>query len=310
MLAIVAPGQGSQTPGFLTPWLDDPALRALITAWSENIDIDLIRLGTTAEADEIRATENAQPLIVAAGMLGARALGNPIVAVTAGHSVGEITAANIAGILQDLDALALVRERGQAMALSAVQSATGMSAILGGDREVIVAALKEIGLVAANENGAGQIVAAGPLAALELLAANPPEGARIRPLAVAGAFHTEAMAGAVKHVTNFASTLVTKNPMSHILSNSDGASIATGSEFLTRIVKQIASPVRWDLCMETMKAMGVTAVIELPPAGTLIGLIKRALPGVETLALKTPADLAAAQDLINRHNTISEKVDQ
>lgn len=310
MLAIIAPGQGSQTPGFLTTWLADSSLLGLLNTWSENIGVDLLRLGTTADADEIRATENAQPLIVAAGMLGARALGNPVATITAGHSVGEITAANLAGVLQDLDALSLVRERGQAMALSAAQSATGMSAILGGDREVIVAQLKEIGLIAANENGGGQIVAAGPLASLELLAANPPAGARVRPLAVAGAFHTEAMAGAVEHVANFARTLTAKDPNSQILSNADGASISTGSEFLARIVKQIANPVRWDLCMETLNRLGVTAVIELPPAGTLVGLIKRALPGVETLALKTPDDLEAAHDLISRHNNINEKVDQ
>ena len=310
MLAIVAPGQGSQSPGFLTPWLADTALLDLLNSWSQSIGVDFVRLGTTADADEIRATENAQPLIVAAGMLGARALENPFAKVFAGHSVGEITVANLSGVLQDLDALSLVRERGQAMALSAVKSATGMSAILGGDREVIVAALKEIGLVPANENGAGQIVAAGPLAALELLAANPPEGARVRPLAVAGAFHTDAMAGAVEHVANFGHSLSTANPTSQILSNSDGEQVASGAEVLARIVKQIANPVRWDLCMETMKRLGVTAVIELPPAGTLVGLIKRAMPGVETLALKTPDDLEAARDLISRHTATSEKVDQ
>jgi len=301
VLAILAPGQGSQSPGFLSSWLEDSSLLELLTSWAEAIQIDLVRLGTLADAEEIRATENAQPLIVAAGMLGARALGNPIPGITAGHSVGEITAAHIASVLTDHDALALVRERGQAMAVSAAQSATGMSALLGGDRDVIISALADIGLVAANENGAGQIVAAGPLAALELLASNPPAGARVRPLAVAGAFHTVAMAGAVSRVADFARDLKTSNPVSTILSNADGTVISAGEEVLTRIVNQIANPVRWDLCMETMKNLGVTAVIELPPAGTLIGLVKRALPGVETLAMKSPEDIDAALDLIARH---------
>ena len=194
------------------------------------------------------------------------------------------------------------------MALAAAQSETGMSAILGGEREVVMAALKELGLVPANENGAGQIVAAGALDALAILSENPPAGSRIRPLAVAGAFHTETMRKAVAHVKNFATTLSINNPNSKILSNADGCAISSGEEVLDRIVHQIANPVRWDLCMERMKSLGVTAVIELPPAGTLIGLIKRVLPDVETLALKTPADLAAAGDLISRHNLIGEKV--
>ncbi|MBC7463671.1 MAG: ACP S-malonyltransferase [Actinobacteria bacterium] len=313
MLAILAPGQGSQSPGFLSPWLEDASLLELLTSWSDAAKVDLIRLGTSADADEIRATENAQPLIVAAGMLAARALGNPTPAVTAGHSVGEITAANIAAILNDHDALTLVCERGQAMSVSAAQTATGMSALLGGERDTIIAALSEMGLVAANENGAGQIVAAGPLTALELLAANPPAGVRVRPLAVAGAFHTDAMSGAVARVAEFARTLTACDPESRILSNADGASISSGQEFLARIINQIANPVRWDLCMETMKNLGVTAVIELPPAGTLIGLVKRALPGIETLALKSPADLDAARDLIARHTSNiqnTEKVTQ
>lgn len=310
MLAILSPGQGSQTPGFLIPWLEDPKLLALLTSWSEAVGVDFLRLGTTADADEIRATENAQPLIVSAGMLGARALGNPVADLTAGHSVGEITSANIAGVLGDLDALSLVRERGKAMSLSAAKAATGMSAILGGDRDVIIAALSEIGLIAANENGAGQIVAAGPLDALELLSANPPAGARIRPLQVAGAFHTQVMADAVAHVQSFAESLTAHNPNSIVLTNSDGSAISTGNEILAKIVNQISNPVRWDLCMETMKQLGVSAVIELPPAGTLVGLVKRALPGVETLALKSPDDLDAARDLIERHNTKSEKVAQ
>ncbi len=305
MRAIVAPGQGSQTPGFLSPWVEDPQLKSALEEFSESIGLDLLHLGTLAGADEIRDTSNAQPLIVGAGILGMKSLGGINFSITAGHSVGEITSAAIAGVISELDAMTLVRERGQAMAIAAAQSPTGMSAVLGGDRDVVIAALNTLGLVGANENGAGQIVAAGKLDALAALEANPPAGARVRPLAVAGAFHTEVMESAVGQLRQFAARIRVNDPRVEILSNKEGAAVSKGREVLDRIVNQIANPVRWDLCMEAMKARGVTAVIELPPAGTLIGLIKRALPGVETLALKTPDDLDVARDLIARH---SEKV--
>ncbi len=301
MLAIIAPGQGSQTPGFLSSWLEDKQLRDCLDTWSEAIDLNLIHLGTLASADEIRDTANAQPLIVSAGLLAMRALGNVHLSVTAGHSVGEITAAAIAGVLSEHDAMALVRERGLAMAVAAAQTPTGMSAILGGERETVLAAIASLGLVAANENGAGQIVAAGDLDALAKLGDHPPAGARVRALAVAGAFHTPFMAPAVGHLDEFASTLAVNDPRTTLLSNRDGASVVFGHVVLDRIVNQIANPVRWDLCMQTLGELGVTAVLELPPAGTLVGLIKRALPGVETLALKSPDDLDAARDLIARH---------
>ncbi|MDP1710939.1 MAG: ACP S-malonyltransferase [Candidatus Nanopelagicaceae bacterium] len=305
MLAIVAPGQGSQTPGFLSPWIEDPQLKSTLAELSESIGLDLVHLGTLADADEIRDTANAQPLIVSAGLLGMKSLGNINFSITAGHSVGEITSAAVAGVISELDAMRLVRERGQAMAVAAAQTPTGMSAVLGGDRDVVIAALAALGLVGANENGAGQIVAAGKLDALAALEANPPVGARVRPLAVAGAFHTEVMEPAVGKLQEFARGILVSDPRVAILSNREGAVVTTGREVLDRIVNQIANPVRWDLCMEAMKALGVTAVIELPPAGTLIGLIKRALPGVETLALKTPADLDAARDLIARQSVNS-----
>lgn len=301
MLAIIAPGQGSQTPGFLSPWLEDKQLRDCLDGWSEAIDLNLIQLGTLAGADEIRDTANAQPLIVSAGLLAMRALGNVHLSVTAGHSVGEITAAAIAGVLSEHDAMTLVRERGLAMAVAAAQTPTGMSAILGGERESVLEAIASLGLVAANENGAGQIVAAGDLDALAKLGDHPPAGARVRALAVAGAFHTPFMAPAVGHLDEFASTLAVNDPRTTLLSNRDGASVVFGHVVLDRIVNQIANPVRWDLCMQTLGELGVTAVLELPPAGTLVGLIKRALPGVETLALKSPDDLDAARDLIARH---------
>lgn len=301
MLAIVAPGQGSQTPGFLSPWIEDPQLKSALAEFSEMIGLDLLHLGTLADADEIRDTANAQPLIVAAGLLGMKSLGNINFSITAGHSVGEVTSAAIAGVMSELDAMRLVRERGEAMAVAAAQTPTGMSAVLGGARDVVIAALAALGLVGANENGAGQIVAAGKLDALAALEANPPAGARVRSLAVAGAFHTEVMEPAVGKLRKFAEGISVSDPRVAILSNKEGAVVASGREVLDRIVNQIANPVRWDLCMEVMKAHGVTAVIELPPAGTLIGLIKRALPGVETLALKTPVDLDAARDLIAQH---------
>lgn len=301
MLAIIAPGQGSQTPGFLIPWLEDKQLRDCLDSWSEAIDLNLIQLGTKADAEEIRATANAQPLIVGAGLLAMRALGNVNLSATAGHSVGEITAAAIAGVLNERDAMAFVRERGLAMAVAAAQSPTGMSAVLGGERENVLAVIASFGLIAANENGAGQIVAAGDMDGLARLGENPPEGARVRALAVAGAFHTPAMGSAVGPLDDFAATLSVNDPLTTLLSNRDGASVQFGLVALDRIVNQIANPVRWDLCMQTLGELGVTAVIELPPAGTLIGLIKRALPGVETLALKTPQDLDAARELIARH---------
>lgn len=301
MLAIVAPGQGSQTPGFLTPWLEDKQLRDCLDSWSEAIDLNLINLGTLADAEEIRDTSNAQPLIVAAGLLAMRAIGNVTIDVTAGHSVGEITAAAIAGVMSESDAIAFVRERGSAMAIAAAQTPTGMSAVLGGEREEVLAAIAALGLIAANENGSGQIVAAGDLGALATLGENPPTGARVRSLAVAGAFHTPFMQSAVGSLGEFAATMSVKDPIMTILSNRDGAAVSFGDVVLDRIVNQIANPVRWDLCMQTLGELGVTAILELPPAGTLVGLIKRALPGVETLALKTPDDLDAARDLISRH---------
>jgi [acyl-carrier-protein] S-malonyltransferase len=302
VLAIVAPGQGSQTPGFLSPWIEDAQLKSTLEEFSESIGLDLVHLGTLANADEIRDTANAQPLIVSAGLLGMKSLGTINFSITAGHSVGEITSAAVAGVISDLDAMRLVHERGQAMAIAAAQSPTGMSAVLGGDRDVVIAALTALGLIGANENGAGQIVAAGKLDALAALEANPPAGSRVRPLAVAGAFHTEVMEPAVGCLRELAKGIPVNDPRVAILSNKEGSVVTTGREVLDRIVNQIANPVRWDLCMEAMKALGVTAVIELPPAGTLIGLIKRALPGVETLALKTPADLDAARDLLARQS--------
>ena len=300
MLAIIAPGQGSQTPGLFNGWIEDPSLKELIIAWSDAIGLDLLRLGTTAEADEIKDTANAQPLIVAASLLGAHALGVKSCAVTSGHSVGELAAAALSGAISEGDALTLVRARGVEMAKAAATSPSGMSAVLGGDRSEVLAAISALNLVAANDNGAGQIVAAGELQALTQLGENPPTGARVRALAVAGAFHTSFMAPAVEPLRKLAATLQTHNVSIQVISNKDGQVVRDGAEVLDRIVNQIANPVRWDLCMETLKSLGVTGVIELPPAGTLVGLLKRAVPEIETFALKSADDLSAAREFAGR----------
>jgi [acyl-carrier-protein] S-malonyltransferase len=301
VLAIIAPGQGSQTPGMLNSWIENPELKALIESWSQAIDLDLLHLGTSADADEIKDTANAQPLIVATSLLGAHALGVSNFAVTSGHSVGELAAAALSGAISSNDALSLVRSRGVEMAKAAAASPAGMSAVLGGDRTEVLATLAALNIVAANDNGAGQIVAAGDLAALAELSENPPASARVRALAVAGAFHTSYMQPAVQPLRDKAATIATHQMQIDVISNKDGAIIKDGAEVLTRIVNQIANPVRWDLCMETMKSIGVTGVIELPPAGTLVGLLKRAANEIEAFALKSVDDLPAAREFAERH---------
>ncbi|MFJ4691466.1 ACP S-malonyltransferase [Streptomyces sp. NPDC088766] len=303
MLVLVAPGQGAQTPGFLTPWLELPGAADRVGAWSDAIGLDLAHYGTQADADQIRDTAVAQPLLVAAGILSAAALGDVAPGAVAGHSVGEITAATFAGVLDDTAALTLVRRRGLAMAEAAAVTETGMSALLGGDPEVSVAHLEKLGLTPANVNGAGQIVAAGTLEQLAVLNEDKPEGVRkVVPLKVAGAFHTHHMAPAVETLAAAAKELSPADPKTAYVSNKDGRTVATGAEVLDRLVGQVANPVRWDLCMETFRQLGVTALIEVCPGGTLTGLAKRALPGVKTLALKTPDDLDAAREVIAEHS--------
>ncbi|MGW7380105.1 ACP S-malonyltransferase [Streptomyces sp. NPDC054794] len=302
MLVLVAPGQGAQTPGFLTPWLELPGAAARVAGWSDALGLDLVHYGTQADADAIRDTAVAQPLLVAAGILSATALGDISPGAVAGHSVGEITAAAFAGVLDDTAALALVRKRGLAMAEAAAITETGMSALLGGDPEVSVAHLEKLGLTPANINGAGQIVAAGTLEQLAALNEDKPEGVRkVVPLKVAGAFHTHHMAPAVETLAQAAADLAPADPTVTYVSNKDGQVVSTGAAVLDRLVGQVANPVRWDLCMETFQKLGVTALIEVCPGGTLTGLAKRALPGVKTLALKTPDDLDAARELIAEH---------
>ena len=299
MLAIIAPGQGAQTPGMLAPWIEDVESKSLLIQWSDAIGLDLIHLGVHADAEEIKDTSHAQPLIVAAGLLSARALNlSQKYSFVAGHSVGEITAAAIAGVLTPLDAMKLVRTRGLEMAKAAAVTPSGMSAVLGGDRDVVLNAITDAGLVAANDNGGGQIVAAGDLTALAALA---PEGARVRALAVAGAFHTSFMESAVEPMRTLAAKISVSDSSVGVLSNKDGAVLTSGREILDRIVQQIANPVRWDLCMQTLADQGVTGVIEVAPAGTLVGLIKRAVPAVAQLALKSPVELEAATSFAVTH---------
>ena len=312
MLLLAAPGQGAQAPGFLGEWLELPGFADRLGALSELAGCDLIRCGTTADAEEIRDTAIAQPLLVAAAVTAAAELLGGAdqadeladaalaagVGATAGHSVGELAAGAIAGTLSAEDAVRLVRVRGQAMAQAAAVEQTGMTAVLGGDEQEVLAALEAHGLTPANVNGAGQIVAAGTLDQLAAFAADPPPRARLRPLSVAGAFHTSHMAPAVDALRAAADGMAVRSPRLALLSNRDGAVVRSGGDWMERIVTQVSAPVRWDRCMQAMADLGVTALIELPPAGTLTGLARRALPGVKTVALKTPGDLEQARAML------------
>ncbi|GAA1074859.1 MULTISPECIES: ACP S-malonyltransferase [Kitasatospora] len=306
MLVIVAPGQGAQTPGFLSPWLELDGAADRLGQWSEVAGLDLVRYGTEASEEEIKDTAVAQPLLVAAGLVTAGVLFadgdfRSLVGGVAGHSVGEITAAALAGVLSAEDALAFVRERSLGMAEAAAARPTGMTAVLGGEPDAVAAKLAEHGVTAANNNGGGQIVAAGTLEQLEALKADPPAGARLIPLKVAGAFHTEHMAPGVERLEKFAPGLAVSDPAVAYVSNKDGGVVGSGAEVLARLVSQVSNPVRWDLCMDAIQQLGATAVIELSPAGTLTNLVKRNLKGVATLALKTPADLDKARGLVAEH---------
>lgn len=298
MLALLAPGQGSQTPGMLSPWLELPGAGEAVAAYSELTGLDLLRLGTTADADEIKDTAVTQPLIVTVGLLAAAQLTPGDEVVVAGHSVGEITAAAVAGALTPPAAVTFAAHRGAEMAAACALAPTGMSAVLGGDPDEVAAAITAHGLIPANRNGAGQTVAAGSLPALAALAANPPAGARVRPLPVAGAFHTHYMGPAEDALGEFSRTLAARDPEHLLLSNADGSAMSTGAAVLARLVAQVTRPVRWDLCTATMRDLGVSAVVELPPAGTLIGVAKRELPGANLLAIRGPEDLDGARELI------------
>lgn len=302
MIALLAPGQGSQTPGMLTPWLDTDGARQRLASWSDRIDLDLIRLGTEADADEIKDTAVTQPLVVATALLAfehLRAQINlPSDLIVAGHSVGELAAAAIAGALTPDAAVELAATRGAAMAAACALEPTSMAAVMSRDEPSVLAALEEYGLVPANRNGAGQIVAAGSEEAISKLVDNKPAGAKVIRLKVAGAFHTEYMTPARDALRELAGTLTFTDTTMTLLSNADGEVVADGSVIQDRIVEQVIRPVRWDLCQRTLASRGVRAVIELPPAGALTGLAKRELSGVETLAVKTPEHLTKVAELV------------
>lgn len=302
MIVLVCPGQGSQTPGFLAPWLDDPANRTLLEQFSDAAGIDLVAHGTTSDADTIRDTRVAQPLIVAAGLLTLRSLTAqdelPASAAFAGHSVGEITAAAGAGIFDELTAMRFVAARATAMAAAAALVPTGMSAVLGGDEGALLGRLDELGLQPANFNGGGQVVVAGKLDALAELSAAPLAGTRVIPLQVAGAFHTRYMESARDVLAETADSVQAADPVRTLWTNADGAVVESGSRFVELLVGQVASPVRWDLTMAGMQSAGVTGIIELAPAGALTGLARRGLKGVPAVGIKTPDDLASALEML------------
>ncbi|MGO4445985.1 ACP S-malonyltransferase [Mycobacterium sp. 2YAF39] len=302
MLALLAPGQGSQTPGMLSPWLELPGTADRLSTWSQISGLDLARLGTTATAEEITDTAVTQPLVVAATLLAHEELTRRGVldgknTVVAGHSVGEIAAYAIAGVISADDAVKLAATRGAEMAKACALEPTGMSAVLGGDEAEVLARLEALDLVPANRNAAGQIVAAGSIAALEKLAEDPPAKARVRQLATAGAFHTHYMATAAEGYAAAAQTVTLAEPTATLLSNSDGQAVSSASDAMSKLVNQMTKPVRWDLCTETMRHQNVSAIVEFPPAGTLAGIAKRELRGVPTHAVKSPADLDGLAEL-------------
>jgi [acyl-carrier-protein] S-malonyltransferase len=311
VLVIVAPGQGAQTPGFLNPWLEDPAFTERLDWLSAVCGLDLAHFGSAADAETIKDTAIAQPLIVASGLVAALALfPHPAdafgkVGAAAGHSVGEITAACGVGVMSAEQALVFVRERGKAMSDAAKRTATGMTAVLGGDRDQVLAKLVEHGLIPANDNGVGQIVAAGTMDQLSTLGDDPPERSRLIPLSVAGAFHTEHMLPAVDTLGRYGRAISTHDPRTRLLSNRDGQVVHSGPDVMARLVRQVSHPVRWDLCMQTMLDMGITGLMEMPPAGTLTGIARRSMKGVATFALKAPDQLDDARAFADEHGSAS-----
>ncbi|MGP9693104.1 ACP S-malonyltransferase [Brachybacterium sp. AOP25-B2-12] len=305
MLVIVSPGQGAQKPGFLSPWLERPGVPERLAELSEAAGLDLALHGTQSDADTIRDTAVAQPLLVAAGILAHEALASevegPTADLLAGHSVGEVTTTALAGVLSATEAMRLVAVRARAMAEAAAVEPTSMAAVVGGDRTEVLAAIAAHGLTPANLNSAAQVVAAGAVDAVAALVAEPPTRARVIPLQVAGAFHTRYMAPARNALAAVAAELTPADPRVPLVTNADGRLVTSGAEYLDLLVAQVASPVDWAACMATFRDQGVTALIEVAPAGTLTGLAKRELKGIELVGLSTPEDLDAARDLVARH---------
>ncbi len=308
VLVIVAPGQGAQTPGFLTKWLELDSFASRFELLSQASGVDLVAHGTISDQETITDTSIAQPLLVASAIaVGRELLGDLLPDMLAGHSVGEIGAAALARVLDDTQAMALVAARGTRMAEAAALTRTGMSAVVAGDPPDVLSAIEATGCTAANNNGKGQIVAAGTLEQLEVLAANPPKRARVIPLKVAGAFHTVHMAPAIPHLETVAASMTTAAPHTLLVSNRDGQIVNDGAEYLARLISQITSPVRWDQCMATMAAAGVSGILELAPAGTLTGIAKRNLPGVELFNLNTPDQLGDARAFVTTHSSRESK---
>jgi [acyl-carrier-protein] S-malonyltransferase len=314
VIAILAPGQGAQKPGMLAPWLERPGARERLAAFSEAAGLDLEQLGTEADAEAIADTAVTQPLLVASALLSGEALlaelggrlGSADVlgddTTVAGHSVGELAAAAIAGVLAPEQAVALAAVRGREMAAACAAEPTSMAAVLGGDEDTVLAALAARDLEPANRNGSGQIVAAGRTSDVEALAADPPEGARVRPLAVAGAFHTRFMEPAEKALSGWVdehrAQLAPADPVLALLSDADGTVVGSGSDMLDRLVAQVTLSVRWDACLETLRERGITGAVELTPAGTLTGMVKRQIKGTATVNVSEPEHLAAAVELV------------
>ncbi|HEX7590099.1 MAG TPA: ACP S-malonyltransferase [Demequinaceae bacterium] len=316
VLAVVCPGQGAQAPGMLSPWLEMPSVAERIARYADAAGLALVAHGTTSDADTIRDTAVAQPLLVATALATARELlgdaasegntalmDNTAPSVAAGHSVGEFAAAALAGVFSDTDAMLMVSVRATAIATAAAASEpTSMAAVLGGDPDDVLATLASFGLTPANVNGGGQVVAAGAREAIARLLAEPPAKSRVIELQVAGAFHTAYMKPAVATLSAAAAGIAVADPTSILVSNADGSPVASGARALDLMVAQVANPVRWDLCQQTMLDIGVTAMIEAAPGGVLTGLAKRSMPGIPCFALKSPADLAAARDLMETHS--------
>jgi [acyl-carrier-protein] S-malonyltransferase len=305
MICIACPGQGSQAPGFLTPWLEIPIFREQIEKASAVLGIDLVHYGTVADADAIRDTKIAQPLIVAAGIASYLTLKDSlgealVVSATAGHSVGEITAAYVSGIFDAENALRFVQRRGNEMAEAAALEQSSMAAVVGGEIDAVLAHLDSVGLFAANYNGAGQVVAAGSKELIDALVASPPAGSRVIALQVAGAFHTSYMEPARPALAAFSKELSVQDPQISIWTNNDGSLVQSGQKYLDLLVNQVSNPVRWDKTMESMEGANISVMVELLPAGALSGIAKRAMPNTVAIALKTPADLDKVAEAIGK----------
>ncbi|HEX4700691.1 MAG TPA: ACP S-malonyltransferase [Pseudonocardiaceae bacterium] len=302
VIALLAPGQGAQKPGMFSPWLELDGVAAQVATWSESTGLDLARLGTTATAEEIQDTAITQPLVVALSLIAfgelRKQIDLPADTPVAGHSVGELAAAAVAGVFSADDAVALARVRGREMAAACAVEPTGMAAVMGGEPDEIISWLAEFDLVGANINGAGQIVAAGSWTALDKLSGAARPGLKVIALKVAGAFHTRYMAPAEAALRVRAGDIAVTDPIFPLLSNADGAVVTSGAEELSRLIAQVTKPVRWDRCMATLAGLGVTATVELPPAGALTGLVKRELKGTATVPLKSPDDLAKVAALL------------